>query len=146
MDLGEMVVRSFIRIIERYNMQVSIICENEVILFTDKYILSFLYHSAEFEMIYIEKRETGELFQYNIDSFISCSISEEDRKHIKERLKNSTKTERELEMLAYTLENKWDNLLSGGTEWMKIYQNYMLYVPARDVTSVIEKRYMGRSF
>lgn len=146
MDLGEMVVRSFIRIIERYNMQVSIICENEVILFTDKYILSFLYHSAELEMIYIEKRETGELFQYNIDSFISGSISEEDRKHIKERLKNSTKTERELEMLAYTLENKWDNLLSGGTEWMKIYQNYMLYVPARDVTSVIEKRYMGRSF
>lgn len=146
MDLGEMVVRSFIRIIERYNMQVSIICENEVILFTDKYILSFLYHSAELEMIYFEKRETGVLFQYNIDSFISCSISEEDRKHIKERLKNSTKTERELEMLAYTLENKWDNLLSGGTEWMEIYQNYMLYVPARDVTSVIEKRYMGRSF
>lgn len=143
MDLGEMVIHAFEKVIARYNMQSSIICENEVVLFTDKYILSFLYHSGELEMIYIEKGKTGELYQYNIDSFIAYSISAEDRNYIKERLKDSTKIERELEMLAYTLDRNWDNLLSGGKDWIKEYRNFMLYIPARNVT-FLKKKYIGK--
>jgi hypothetical protein len=61
---------------EIYNLRVSIISENEVVLFCEKYILSFLLHSAELEMVYIEKRENEELYQYNIDSYIAHSISD----------------------------------------------------------------------
>ncbi len=42
-------------------------------------------------MVYVEKKEKGELYPYNIDSFIVYSISEEDREQIKERLKKIQK-------------------------------------------------------
>lgn len=139
-----MVIYIFERIIEKYNLQSSIISENEVVLFSDKYILSFLCHSGELEMVYVEKKENGELYQYNIDSFIAYSISEQDRMQIKERLKQGSKMEIELELLACTLEKKWDNLLLGGKEWIKEYQNFLLYIPARNVTQLKEKKYRGK--
>lgn len=144
MELEKMVIYIFERIIEKYNLQSSIISENEVVLFSDKYILSFLCHSGELEMVYVEKKENGELYQYNIDSFIAYSISEQDRMQIKERLKQGSKMEIELELLACTLEKKWDNLLSGGKEWIKEYQNFLLYIPARNVTQLKEKKYRGK--
>ena len=144
MELEKMVIYIFERIIEKYNLQSSIISENEVVLFSDKYILSFLCHSGELEMVYVEKKENGELYQYNIDSFIAYSISEQDRMQIKERLKQGSKMEIELELLACTLEKKWDNLLLGGKEWIKEYQNFLLYIPARNVTQLKEKKYRGK--
>ena len=57
MELIEIVIHAFESIIKKYNMQSSIISENEVVLFSDKYILSFLRHSGELEMVYIEKKE-----------------------------------------------------------------------------------------
>lgn len=144
MELIEIVIHGFESIIKKYNMQSSIISENEVVLFSDKYILSFLRHSGELEMVYIEKQEDGDLYQYNIDSFIANSISEESRMQIKERLKTESKTEIDLALLAYTLEKKWDNLLLGGKEWIKEYQNFLLYIPARNVTQLIEKKYKGK--
>lgn len=139
MELIEIVIHAFESIIKKYNMQSSIISENEVVLFSDKYILSFLRHSGELEMVYIEKKEDGDLYQYNIDSFIANSISEEARMQIKERLKKESKTEMDLALLAYTLEKKWDDLLLGGKEWIKEYQNFLLYIPARNVTQLKEK-------
>ena len=144
MELIEIVIHAFESIIEKYNMQSSIISENEVVLFSDKYILSFLRHSGELEMVYIEKKEDGDLYQYNIDSFIANSISEEARMQIKERLKKESKTEMDLALLAYTLEKKWDDLLLGGKEWIKEYQNFLLYIPARNVTQLKEKKYKGK--
>ncbi|MDE7444703.1 MAG: hypothetical protein K2N15_03210 [Lachnospiraceae bacterium] len=144
MELIEIVIHAFESIIKKYNMQSSIISENEVVLFSDKYILSFLRHSGELEMVYIEKKEDGDLYQYNIDSFIANSISEEARMQIKERLKKESKTEIDLALLAYTLEKKWDDLLLGGKEWIKEYQNFLLYIPARNVTQLIEKKYKGK--
>lgn len=139
-----MVIHAFESIIKKYNMQSSIISENEVVLFSDKYILSFLRHSGELEMVYVEKNEDGELYQYNIDSFIANSISEEDRMQIKERLQKESKTEIDLALLAYTLEKKWYDLLLGGKEWIKEYQNFLLYIAARNVTQLKEKRYKGK--
>ena len=139
MELIEIVIHAFESIIKKYNMQSSIISENEVVLFSDKYILSFLQHSGELEMVYIEKKEDGDLYQYNIDSFIANSISEEARMQIKERLKKESKTEIDLALFAYTLEKKWDDLLLGGKEWIKEYQNFLLYIPARNVTQLTEK-------
>ncbi len=144
MELIEIVIHAFESIIKKYNMQSSIISENEVVLFSDKYILSFLRHSGELEMVYIEKKEDGDLYQYNIDSFIANSISEEARMQIKERLKKESKTEIDLALLAYALEKKWDDLLLGGKEWIKEYQNFLLYIPARNVTQLIEKKYKGK--
>lgn len=142
----EIVIQAFEDIIKKYNMQSSIISENEVVLFSDKYILSFLRHSGELEMVYIEKKENGDLYQYNIDSFIANSISEEARMQIKERLKKESATEIDLELalLAYTLEKKWDDLLLGGKGWIKEYQNFLLYIPARNVTQLKEKKYKGK--
>ncbi|MDE6947244.1 MAG: hypothetical protein K2P14_08695 [Anaeroplasmataceae bacterium] len=142
----EIVIQAFEGIIKKYNMQSSIISENEVVLFSDKYILSFLRHSGELEMVYIEKKENGDLYQYNIDSFIANSISEEARMQIKERLKKESATEIDLELalLAYTLEKKWDDLLLGGKGWIKEYQNFLLYIPARNVTQLKEKKYKGK--
>ena len=144
MELKEIVIYAFESIIKKYNMQSSIISENEVVLFSDKYILSFLRHSGVLELVYIEKKEDGELYQYNIDSFIANSISEEARMQIKERLKEESKTEKDLALLAYTLEKKWDDLLLGGKEWIKEYKNFLLYIPARNVTQLIEKKYKGK--
>ena len=144
MELIEIVIHAFESIIKKYNMQSSIISENEVVLFSDKYILSFLRHSGELEMVYIEKKEDGDLYQYNIDSFIANSISEEARMQIKERLKKESKTEIDLALLAYTLEKKWDDLLLGGKEWIKEYQNFLLYIPARNITQLKEKKYKGK--
>lgn len=144
MVLIEAVIHAFESIIKKYNMQSSIISENEVVLFSDKYILSFLCHSGELEMVYIEKKEDGDLYQYNIDSFIANSISVEARMQIKERLKKESKTEIDLALLAYTLEKKWDDLLLGGKEWIKEYQNFLLYIPARNVTQLKEKQYKGK--
>ena len=144
MELIKIVIHAFESIIKKYNMQSSIISENEVVLFSDKYILSFLRHLGELEMVYIEKKEDGDLYQYNIDSFIANSISEEARMQIKERLKKESKTEIDLALLAYTLEKKWDDLLLGGKEWIKEYQNFLLYIPARNVTQLIEKKYKGK--
>ncbi|MBD5550611.1 MAG: hypothetical protein HDQ96_05460 [Lachnospiraceae bacterium] len=144
MELIEIVIHAFESIIKKYNMQSSIISENEVVLFSDKYILSFLRHAGELEMVYIEKKEDGDLYQYNIDSFIANSISEEARMQIKERLKKESKTEIDLALLAYTLEKKWDDLLLGGKEWIKEYQNFLLYIPARNVTQLKEKKYKGK--
>lgn len=144
MELMEIVIHAFESIIMKYNMQSSIISENEVVLFSDKYILSFLRHSGELEMVYIEKKEDGDLYQYNIDSFIANSISEEARMQIKERLKKESKTEIDLALLAYTLEKKWDDLLLGGKEWIKEYQNFLLFIPARNVTQLKEKKYKGK--
>ena len=144
MELIEIVIHAFESIIKKHNMQSSIISENEVVLFTDKYILSFLRHWGELEMVYIEKKEDGDLYQYNIDSFIANSISEEARIQIKERLKKESKTEIDLALLAYTLEKKWDDLLLGGKEWIKEYQNFLLHIPARNVTKLKEKKYKGK--
>lgn len=144
MELIEIVIHAFESIIKKYNMQSSIISENEVVLFSNKYILSFLRHLGELEMVYIEKKEDGDLYQYNIDSFIANSISEEARVQIKEQLKKKSKTEIDLALLAYTLEKKWDDLLLGGKEWIKEYQNFLLYIPARNVTQLIEKKYKGK--
>ena len=144
MELIEIVIHAFESIIKKYNMQSSIISENEVVLFSDKYILSFLRHSGELEMVYIEKKEDGDLYQYNIDSFIANSISEEARMQIKERLKKESKTEIDLALLAYTLVKKWDDLLLGGKEWIKEYQNFLLYIPARNITQLKEKKYKGK--
>lgn len=141
MDLEKIVICTFQGIINKYDMQSAIISENEVVLFTDKYILSFLYHSGELEMVYIEKKENGELYQYNIDSFIAYSISEEDRIQIKERLQKETKIVIELELLSCTLEKKWEDLLLGGKEWVKEFQNFLLYVPVRNVTKIKEEKY-----
>ena len=58
---------------------------------------------------------------------------------IKERLKKESKTDIDLALLAYTLEKKWDDLLLGGKEWIKEYQNFFLYIPARNVTQLKEK-------
>lgn len=55
---------------------------------------------------------------------------------IKERLKKELKTEIDLALLVYTLEKKWDDLLLGGKEWIKEYQNFLLYIPARNVTQL----------
>ena len=144
MELIKIVIHAFESIIKKYNMQSSIISENEVVLFSDKYILSFLRHLGELEMVYIEKKEDGDLYQYNIDSFIANSISEEARMQIKERLKKESKTEIDLALLAYALEKKWDDLLLGGKEWIKEYQNFLLYIPARNVNQLIEKKYKGK--
>lgn len=144
MELEKMVIYVFKEIIEKYNMQSATISENEVILVTDKYILSFLYHSCELELVYIEKKENGELYQYNIDSFIAASISEEDRMLIKEQSEQKSKLEIELELLACTLEKKWKNLLLGEKGWMKEYQNFLLYIPARNVTQLKEKKYRDK--
>lgn len=140
----EIVIHAFESIIKKYNMQSSIISENEVVLFSDKYILSFLRHSGELEMVYIEKKEDGDLYQYNIDSFIANSISEEARMQIKERLKKESKAEIDLALIAYTLEKKWNDLLLGGKEWIKEYQNFLLFIPARNVTQLKEKKYKGK--
>lgn len=142
MELIEIVTHAFESIIKKYNMQLSIISENEVVLFSDKYILSFLRHSGELEMVYIEKKEDGDLYQYNIDSFIANSISVDARMQI--QLKKESKTERDLALLAYTLEKQWDDLLLGGKEWIKEYQNFPLYIPARNVTQLKEKKYKGK--
>lgn len=144
MELEKIVIYAFKGIIDRYDMQSAIISENEVVLFTDKFILSFLCHSSELQMVYIEKKEDGELYQYNIDSFIANSISEEDRMQIKERLQKESKMVIELELLACTLEKKWNDLLLGGKEWIKEYQNFLLYVPVRNVTKLIDKKYRGK--
>lgn len=144
MELEKLVIHAFESIIKKYSMQSSIISENEVVLFSDKYILSFLHHSGELELVYVEKKEDGELYQYNIDSFIANSISEEDRTQIKERLKKESKTEIDLALLAYILEKKWGDLLLGGKEWKKEYQNFLLYIPARNVTQLKEKKYRGK--
>lgn len=144
MELKEIVIHAFESIIEKYNMQSSTISENEVVLFSDKYILSFLYHLGELQMVYVEKKDDGELYQYNIDSFIANSILEEDRVKIKERLQKESKIIIELELLACTLEKKWEDLLLGGKEWVKEYRNFLLYVPARNVTKLKEKKYRGK--
>lgn len=144
MELEKIVTHAFESIIKKYSMQSSIISENEVVLFSDKYILSFLRHSGELEMVYVEKKEDGELYQYNIDSFIANSISEEDRMQIKERLQKESKTEIDLALLAYILEKKWGDLLLGGKEWIKEYKNFLLYIPARNVTQLKEKKYRGK--
>lgn len=144
MELEKIVIYAFKGIIDRYDMQSAIISENEVVLFTDKFILSFLCHSSELQMVYIEKKEDGELYQYNIDSFIANSISEEDRMQIKARLQKESKMAIELELLACTLEKKWNDLLLGGKEWVKEYQNFLLYVPVRNVTKLIDKKYRGK--
>ncbi|WP_033165536.1 hypothetical protein [Clostridium sp. KNHs205] len=144
MELENLLKKLFEKIIETYNLGISIISENEVVLFCDKYILSFLLHSAELEMVYIEKRENEELYQYNIDSFITYSISDEDRLRIKSFLINGSKLELELGLLAYTLEKKWGELLLGGNRWIQEYENFMLYIPARNVTRLKEKSYKGK--
>ena len=144
MELQEIVIHAFENIITKYNLQSSIISENEVVLFSDNYILSFLRHSDELEMVYVEKKENGELYQYNIDSFIANSISDEDRLQIKERFQKKSQAEIYLELLAHTLEKKWNDLLLGGKEWIKEYQNFLLYIPARNVTQLIEKKYKGK--
>lgn len=142
MEFEKIVISTFERIIKKYNLQATLVSPNEMILFSDKYILSFLFHSAELDMVYIEKKANGELYQYNIDSFIAYSISEEDRLQVKEKLKSNSKIEKELELLACTLENKWDELLSGGTEWISEYQDFVLYIPPRNITKLKGKIYV----
>ena len=138
MELEKIVLCAFEKIIIKYNLQTTLLSENEMHLFSDKYILLFLLHSAELEMVYIEKRGDGELYQYNnIDSFILYSVSEEDRIQIKERLENKSKIEIKLGLLACTLEKRWNELLLGGKQWMEEYQNFILYIPPRNVTKLM---------
>ncbi len=141
MKLKELIVRIFESIIKKYNLQVSAISENEVALFSDKYILSYLLHSGELDLVYIEKKENGALYQYNIDSFIADSISEEDRIQIKGRLQKKSGIEIDLALLAYTLEKKWKNLLAGEKEWIKEYQDFSLYIPPQNITQLKAAKY-----
>ena len=138
MELEKIVICAFEKIIQKYDLQTTLISTNEMRLSSNKYMLLFLLHSAELEMVYIEKREDRELYAYyNIDSFILYSVSEEDRMQIKERFKTKSGIEIKLELLACTLENKWDELLFGGKKWMKEYQNFKLYIPPRNVTKLM---------
>lgn len=136
MDFVNKVICAFGTIMKKYNLQAKYISNNEVILFSSKYVLSFLFHSSELELVYIEKREDGELYQYNIDSFIANSISEEDRICLNENLQERSRIDKELILLAFTLEKKWDELLSGGKDWIKEYQNFILFIPPRNVTKL----------
>ena len=144
MDFENKVICAFGTIMKKYNLQAKYISNNEVILFSSKYVLSFLLHSSELELVYIEKREDGELYQYNIDSFIANSISEEDRICLNENLQERSRIEKELILLAFALGKKWDELLSGGKDWIKEYQNFILFIPPRNVTKLkayyVEKR------
>lgn len=144
MELEKGVKCAFKKIMYRYNMQFAVVSENEVVLFTNKFILSFLCRYAELIMVYFEKTEDGELYQYNIDSFIASSIATEDRVRIKERYQKESKLVVDLETLACTLEKKWSDLLSGGKEWIKEYENFFLYIPVRNVTEPAEKIYRGK--
>lgn len=136
MDFGNKVICAFDKIIKKYNLHAKIISNNEVVLFSLKYVLSFLLHSSELELVYIEKRSDGELYQYNIDSFIANSISEEDRIFLEVNLKERSKIEKELILLACTLEKKWDELLLGGKDWIRDFQGFILFIPPRNVTKL----------
>jgi hypothetical protein len=63
---------------------------------------------------------------------------------IKRFLINGSKLKIELELLAHTLEKKWGELLMGGNKWIQEYENFMLYIPARNVTRLKGKSYKGK--
>ena len=110
-----------------------------MVLFSSQYILSFLLHSAELFLVYIEKTKDGELYEYyNIDSFIASSITEEDRMYVKDKFLEKSRIEEELILLACTLEKRWDEFLSGGKEWIKEYERFLLYIPPRNAADLKE--------
>lgn len=80
------------------------------------------------------KEEDGEIYQYNIDSFIANLISEKDRIQVKE-----SKTEIDFSITCPNIRKKWDERLLYGKEWIKEYQNFLLYIPAKNVTQLKEK-------
>lgn len=142
MKYGELVIQIFGEIIEKYNLQATIISDNIVDLIAHKYILEFWFHNAEDGMVYIERRENGELYEYrNFDSFIAASISEKDRGDIKAQLQYDQQIPRGLEFIAYAMESKWGNLLSGDKKWIEEYQNFRLSAPPRNVTELRKKQY-----
>lgn len=142
MKYGELVIQIFGKIIEKYNLRAIIISDNIVDLISRKYILEFWFHNAEDGMVYIERRENGELYEYrNLDSFISASISEKDRTEIKTQLQHDQQIPRGLEFIAYAMESKWGNLLSGDKNWIEEYDKFILSAPPRNVTELRKKRY-----
>lgn len=142
MKYGELVIQIFGKIIEKYNLQATIISDNIVDLVSSKYILEFWFHNAEDGMVYIERKENGELYEYtNFDSFIAASMSEKERANIKAQLQYEQQIPRGLECIAYALESKWVNLLSGDMKWIEEYQNFRLSAPPRNITELRKRQY-----
>lgn len=131
----------FKKIIDNYNLKVMDISENELALEGNVYILSFLYHSSELELVYMEKRNDGQIYQYNIDSFIAKSITDDDRKMIRENIGYTSGVEFELALVANTLQKRFTDLLLGGSAWIEQYKKFELYIPGRNITELKGKVY-----
>lgn len=140
MNFKEIIIYEFKNIIEKYNMHLAEISENEIVLYTDKYFLSLMLHSGEVELYYYEKQDK-KIVEYIINSFIAYSISAEDRNTTKNRIKEESNIQLSIALLSQTLDEKWSDLLQGGKDWISKYKEFILYIPERDVTEYVAKKY-----
>lgn len=135
MELYKIIKEDFNEIANNYSLVIEELSENEIVIYSNDYILSFEMHSAELDLSYIERTEEGRLLQYyNFGSYIA-HIAEPDTRN-KVDIMRISNLEKQIKLYEITLKNKLIDLLKNDKSWIKTYENFLLYAQPRDVTEI----------
>lgn len=142
MELYKIIKENFNKMAKKYSLVIKELSDNETVIYSNDYILSFEIHSSELDFSYIERTKEGSLLQYyNFGSFIAYSTEADTRNKV--NIMEISELEKQIKIYESTLKNKFDDLLKNNKSWIEEYKNFTLYAPPRDVTEIKKDVYEG---
>lgn len=142
LKFDNMIKDEFSEVIKEFSLEIKKISESETIIFSEKYILSFEFHSSELDLSYIERIESGKLLQYyNFGSFVAFMTEPKERDII--NAMNISELEKQIKIFENTLKNVFGDLLKGGNSWKEGYKKFVLFTLPRDVSNIKQSIYNG---
>lgn len=142
MELYKIIKENFNKMAKKYSLVIKELSDNETVIYSNDYILSFEIHSSELDFSYIERTKEGSLLQYyNFGSFIAYSTEIDTRNKV--NIMEISELEKQIKIYESTLKNKFDDLLKNNKSWIEEYKNFILYAPPRDVTEIKKDVYKG---
>ena len=135
MELYKVIKEEFKDIAKKYTLAIKELSDNETVVYSNDYIVSFEMHSSELDLSYIERTEEGRQLQYyNFGSFIAYLTEPDTRNEV--NMMELSSLEKQIKIYQTTLKNKFVDLLENNKLWMEEYKKFILYAPPRDITEI----------
>lgn len=135
MELFNVVEDEFNDIAQKYSLCIKELSENETIIYSNDFILSFEIHASELSLSYIEMTQDGRMIQYyNIGSFIAYLASSDVRDEVS--LMEISNMEKQIKIYHITIKNNFEDLFANSKAWLNDYKKFFLSVSPRDVTEI----------
>lgn len=131
MNYFEELKRVFESIIGDYQMQLIYISETEMALAKGDYMICFLMHAGELEILYLYRNKINEICKCIITSYLAYSYDDVDRKNVNNNEEDLIK---EINIIASGIKRHWTNILEGDKNWLENYKSFFLALPIRKVS------------